>query len=724
MSIPPAPAGTVILRPRDLWLTPTEAADLVRSRFPMITEAELERARRIGEGWASAVLAAALAVVGGATEESVAGPEIDRRTLDDVAAPYVEALPVQERGTLLAVAGPDVLDRDDVLALTGAPAAIDLLRSAAEAGGLVTTIGGFDVWRLHPVLRRYLRLQTAVGGVEHSAGVAAHRRALQHFGARGDRVRAVRHAVAGGDPDTIVDALVEHGPSLVADIHEDVFDDALAALPDDVTENEPALLAVRALRHRTSGSVTAGLRDAARLAELDRAAGRPTGHSVRLAADRLLVELFEARFGLVEAAGAVAAAAALLDGEDPPHLAELCPARRAWLSFELGAASLWLGDVSRAALWTERGMTVAQFSGSPRLVAGALAHRSVLEVADTAFAAAGESARRCLATAVAGRLLTDAYVARAHVAAAWASYARLDPDAAWDHLAAVEATPPDELDPTVLTLAQVVRGRLLTVEGDLESAWQLLSGRSVDRADLPAPFARLLAVARAEVAVDRRDVTALLRESQTLDTLGCPEDATLFRGVAAMFSGDLPQAREALQDLLGHPTTVPTTGAAAAACLLALALRVEGADAARPLVPDLLSRVATCAADVVLRIPARTGEAFPELLEAEVHRPDGHPYAAEALDRLRRYESRRSLPRSPDGAHGDDPVPSPLTSRESAVLACLRDGLSYDDIGRALFITPNTVKTHVRSLYRKLGVQRSGQAVRVARELGLLSAGG
>jgi len=42
------------------------------------------------------------------------------------------------------------------------------------------------------------------------------------------------------------------------------------------------------------------------------------------------------------------------------------------------------------------------------------------------------------------------------------------------------------------------------------------------------------------------------------------------------------------------------------------------------------------------------------------------------------------------------------------------------EIGLALYITENTVKTHLASLYRKLGVERKSAALRVARELGLL----
>ncbi len=62
-----------------------------------------------------------------------------------------------------------------------------------------------------------------------------------------------------------------------------------------------------------------------------------------------------------------------------------------------------------------------------------------------------------------------------------------------------------------------------------------------------------------------------------------------------------------------------------------------------------------------------------------------------------------------------------LTDRELATLHRLPDGsMSQKDIARELQVTRNTVKTHLRSLYQKLGVHCRGEAIHRARELGLL----
>ena len=69
----------------------------------------------------------------------------------------------------------------------------------------------------------------------------------------------------------------------------------------------------------------------------------------------------------------------------------------------------------------------------------------------------------------------------------------------------------------------------------------------------------------------------------------------------------------------------------------------------------------------------------------------------------------------PNGAPNGSPGGAVLTRREREVLAELANGGSYYDIAQALFVSENTVKTHLASVYRKLGVDRRGDALRIAR---------
>jgi LuxR family maltose regulon positive regulatory protein len=69
------------------------------------------------------------------------------------------------------------------------------------------------------------------------------------------------------------------------------------------------------------------------------------------------------------------------------------------------------------------------------------------------------------------------------------------------------------------------------------------------------------------------------------------------------------------------------------------------------------------------------------------------------------------------------PLLEPLSGREAAILRYLPTTLSNREIASELFVTTNTVKTHLRSIYRKLDVARRREAVERARDLRLLSSG-
>lgn len=63
---------------------------------------------------------------------------------------------------------------------------------------------------------------------------------------------------------------------------------------------------------------------------------------------------------------------------------------------------------------------------------------------------------------------------------------------------------------------------------------------------------------------------------------------------------------------------------------------------------------------------------------------------------------------------------SPLSSRETEILQLVAKGLSFDTVGEVLAISPHTVVTHVKKIYRKLAVHSRGEAVYEASQLGLL----
>jgi LuxR family transcriptional regulator, maltose regulon positive regulatory protein len=81
------------------------------------------------------------------------------------------------------------------------------------------------------------------------------------------------------------------------------------------------------------------------------------------------------------------------------------------------------------------------------------------------------------------------------------------------------------------------------------------------------------------------------------------------------------------------------------------------------------------------------------------------------------------LAREPAPKPGTRPAPvmlEPLSGRELEVLQYAAEMLDTMEIAAVLFISVNTVKSHLKSIYRKLAVTHRGEAVRRARELRIL----
>jgi len=81
---------------------------------------------------------------------------------------------------------------------------------------------------------------------------------------------------------------------------------------------------------------------------------------------------------------------------------------------------------------------------------------------------------------------------------------------------------------------------------------------------------------------------------------------------------------------------------------------------------------------------------------------------------MKLIESDRSTPR---GGAGLRPVRSPLTDREWEVLDLLASGAGTDEIARTLVLSIETVRSHLKNLYRKLGVRSREEAVEAARRM-------
>lgn len=91
----------------------------------------------------------------------------------------------------------------------------------------------------------------------------------------------------------------------------------------------------------------------------------------------------------------------------------------------------------------------------------------------------------------------------------------------------------------------------------------------------------------------------------------------------------------------------------------------------------------------------------------------GESIVVPAMTRALVERAVRTAPQSAPPA--PERPPAGLSAREREVLECLASGDSNADIARKLYLSPSTVKSHVRHLIAKLGVTTRSQAVAVAR---------
>jgi LuxR family maltose regulon positive regulatory protein len=129
------------------------------------------------------------------------------------------------------------------------------------------------------------------------------------------------------------------------------------------------------------------------------------------------------------------------------------------------------------------------------------------------------------------------------------------------------------------------------------------------------------------------------------------------------------------------------------------------------LTPWLSVEIQLRLAQVLLRMDDRAAAAtvLAEARSVLTASPDGANALLARLGELeRRLAVTETRPRLAD----------PLTEREQAVMGLLGRSLSVSQIARELFLSENTVKTHRRAIYRKLGVNSREEAIRRARESG------
>jgi LuxR family maltose regulon positive regulatory protein len=263
---------------------------------------------------------------------------------------------------------------------------------------------------------------------------------------------------------------------------------------------------------------------------------------------------------------------------------------------------------------------------------------------------------------------------------------------------------------------RLAMARLASAEGDLDAAADLLD--EADRVYVgdfspdvrPVPAVRVRTwLAQGRVAdalrwVDQQGLTA----DDDLSYLHEFEHLTLAR--VLMADGRLDPALELLERLADAAEEGERAGTLIE-IRVAQALAHQMRDDLPAAVGSLEGALNLAEPEGYVRTFVDEGPPMAALLRATADRGIAQRYAARLLAAF------PSAPR-PAGAAG---LVEPLSDRERDVLRLLETDLSGPEIARELVVSLNTVRSHTKSIYTKLGVNTRRTAVRRAQELGLLS---
>ena len=378
----------------------------------------------------------------------------------------------------------------------------------------------------------------------------------------------------------------------------------------------------------------------------------------------------------------------------------------------LGSTQLWSGQLEEAAANLERARADADRTGRQVIWVAAVANLALLEAVRGRLDQAGELARLASERARGVAWSASPQLACAQLATAVCAYHRDDLPAAWAalDLATRAALPGDR----PLRLAAAVLGGWMAAASGRDQASAALRHLDVAIAAIGGRPPRLLAAtaraARARLLATAGDDEAALAALGPGDRPR-PAVETVVLGRLQLAQGDPMAAVRTLAPLLasepGGPALAPSL--AIEANLVAAVANRELADHAAA-VGALRRALDLAAPEGYRRAFVEGGTPVRQLLADHLHWDNTHhPLVGALLERLRSAEPA-----------GPAALVVPLSEREQVVLRYLSSRLSAGEIADELYVSLNTVKTHIKSIYRKLDTNRRWDAVKRARQLQLL----
>jgi LuxR family transcriptional regulator, maltose regulon positive regulatory protein len=698
------------IRAADLRFTASEARDLLAGAGIELSDAALAMLHERTEGWAAGLRLAAMSIAGHSDPErfvtEFSGSE--RTVADYLLAEVLDRQTDEVRQLLLRTSLLERVSGSLADFLTGGTGSERILQGLEEANAFVVSLDVGRSWfRYHHLFADLLRLELRRTAPDKVAEL--HRAASEWLAEHGYVLEAIEHLQAAGDWSQAARLLADNMISLGLDGRGATVRALLAAFPENARSSDPELSWAFAGAELERGSLDSAV---AYLADAEKQAAAVPEERRR----RFDLQLGIARLTLARRRGDLATVRSELRRLEAAWEAQtaselpLSNDLHALALADLGMAELWFSRLDDARRHLLEGVALAARIGRPWLEVGCRSHLAMAAF-DRSFTLARKESEETIAFAETHGLGADPVAAMAHVvlggALAWTGHFD-EAERSLDRAEALRA----EAEPATGLILHYCKGAVRAGQGRLPEA--LAAFRAAEELEAlftDQPF--LLVPLRGELLhmQVRLGETDAVREALAALSEGKRKRGELQAVVAAvsLAEGDPQQAIELLAPVIDGSMRVLNPVSIIHALLLSATAHAELGD----------SRSAQDAVERALELAEPDGAILPftvvpvhELLERHPRHSTAHAaLLTDILDVLA------------GSALADAPVPAreALSDGELRVLRYLPSNLSAPEIGAELYLSPNTVKTHMRHIYAKLGAHSRSEAVVRARELALLA---
>ncbi|MER7466954.1 LuxR C-terminal-related transcriptional regulator [Streptomyces sp. NPDC097981] len=697
------------IRGAELAFTPEEATTLLGLHGLQVSDGAAQALVERTQGWAAGLRLGALAAQqSGDPDTYLKEFEAGESTIADfLLAEVLKKQPDATQDLLLRVSTVNPFTPALANALTGRTDAEQILAGLQRDNAFVEPLG-HGCYRLHPlfaeILRSHLRLRSPGLDIE------MHRRASRWLSRYGSLAETLAHGAAAGDWDFTAGALVDE--LAIGELFTGLESNDLAELFSRMAPEtaSPAAELVFAASGLLDHDLERGLRH---LRQAEEALEADPADPADMAAAQLscaLLETLAARLtGSPGRAEKAAEAAEELRPCIPDELLSRHPEVTALLQTHLGSSRLWAGRFEDARL------ALSAAAASPGGVSTALprqeslGHLALIEYLNGWTGRAQRHARAAMSEAERFSVPHSSGSSLGLLVLAAIAVDRNELREAKAHLDRATSTSNGAGDPVVAAGRAIIGSRLLLACGKPQAAL------TATATPVPAAVASPWAQEHAALVSS----AAYLAEGDTKAALDVVARAAEHGSASAVAAAQAQLAAGHHAEALILLDGVPVHGGLGPAVTVRATLaRAQAADQAGD-----AARARRLVAQALL--DARRDRLRRPFLEIRpwIRSFLGSDPVRGLADGWLLQGQGQGQGQGPQAEPGPDREPprtvmvEQLSSREREVLQRLAQVMSTEEIAADLYLSVNTVKTHLKSIYRKLGVNRRSDAVRRAREL-------